>query len=50
MPVQTVRNWVIEMVCEDKSVLRRVFDNYEEAMLFLGFLRKKGRHPEIWQL
>ncbi len=50
MPTRVMQMWCVEMVCEDKSVLRRVFDNLKEAMLFAGFLRNKGRHPEIWRL
>jgi hypothetical protein len=43
-------NWVVEMLCEDGDILRRVFDCCKEAVLFWGFLKKKGRRSNIWRL
>ena len=50
MPVRDVRVWAVQLICEDKSVLCKVFDDYEQMLLFVKLLRNKGRHPEIWQL
>ena len=50
MVCHSVRVWAVQLKCEDKSVLLKVFDDYQQMLLFVKLLRNKGRHPEIWQL